>query len=68
MDKIQLLEFNGIFNLALQSCLVLSSETRVKFLPSEVIHPSSKDRSSLKAEYLSVVFPAVFIWKYFSVA
>lgn len=66
VDKIQLLRFNVIFDLALQSCLVLSAESRVKFLPSEVIHPSSKDRNNLKVEYLSVVSPTVLIWKYFS--
>lgn len=67
IDKIQLLEFNGIFDLGLQSCLVLSGETRVKFLPSEVIHPSSKNRNNLKVEYLTVVSPTVLICKYFGV-
>lgn len=44
------LSLMAYFDLALQFCLVLSAETRVKFLPSAVIHPSSEDRSNLKVE------------------
>lgn len=48
--KCNLLSITAYLDVAQQSCLVLSAETRVKFSLSQVSHPSSTDKSNSKVE------------------